>query len=108
MHYNPQGEGLFVVFKLKADGTLDTGSYTGSYAYKPPARMYNTPGKAKAQWGRFKKAGYGARAAKIHFNDGVPTVEFIDQDWVAAADLCKFKAYGKTCKLLKGHEGIHQ
>ncbi|AYD82260.1 hypothetical protein SEQ_HALENA_82 [Mycobacterium phage Halena] len=106
---NNQGTGLFIVFKY-IDGELDTGSYNGSYARKPPARTYNTVGAAKRQWQLFIKQGYGARAAEIYFDpdDGEPMIDFIDTEWTPNTELCKFSKYGKTCKLLKGHEGIHQ
>lgn len=104
---NPQGDGLFIVFKY-INGKLDTGSHTGSYAYKPPARMYNTPAKAKAMWNRFIKEGYGARVGEIYFDGDKPRIRFIDEEWVANVELCKFSKYGKTCKLKKGHDGIHQ
>ncbi|ALA48501.1 hypothetical protein SEA_NICHOLAS_83 [Mycobacterium phage Nicholas] len=108
VYRNRQGSGLFIVFKY-IDGELDTGSYTGSYARKPPARTYNTPGQAKAQWNRFIKDGYGARAAEIGFDEsGQPFIRFIDEEWTPTVELCKYSKYGKTCKLKKDHEGIHQ
>lgn len=108
VYRNRQGTGLFIVFKY-VDGELDTGSHSGSYARKPPARTYNTSGHAKAQWNRFIKDGYGARAAEIAFDDqGGPTIRFIDEDWVPTTEICKFTRYSKTCKLRKGHDGIHQ
>lgn len=105
---NRQGDGLFITLKYR-DGELDTGSYTGSYSHKPAARVYNTQGKAKAQWNRFIKDGYGSRVAELRINsDGSIAAEWIDGDWTPTAELCKHSRYGKTCKLLKGHEGIHQ
>ncbi|MDO3050715.1 hypothetical protein [Mycobacteroides abscessus] len=108
VYNNKQGTGLFVVVKY-VDGELDTGSYTGSYARKPPARTYNTRGQAKTQWQRFIKDGYGARAAELRINpDGSIQAVWIDGEWTPTPDLCKYSRYGNTCKLLKGHEGIHQ
>lgn len=105
---NRQGDGLFIALKYR-NGVLDTGSYTGGYAHKPAARVYNTAGKAKAQWSRFIKDGYDSRAAELRVNsDGSIEAVWIDEKWTPNVALCKHSRYGKTCKLLKGHEGIHQ
>lgn len=109
VYKNRQGSGLFIVFKY-INGELDTGSYSGTYARKPPARTYNTASQAKTQWQRFIKDGYGARAAEIWFDEPFNEfrVTFIDEDWVPNVELCKYHRYGKTCSLLKGHDGIHK
>lgn len=103
-----QGDGLWIVFKFVGN-ELDTGSYNGSYARKPPARTYNKRGPAKAQWNRFIKDGYRARVAEVFIDDsGSPQISWVDQEWIPSVELCKFYKYGKTCKLPKGHEGIHK
>jgi hypothetical protein len=116
VYKNPQGDGLFIVFKY-IDEELDTGSYNGSYARKPPARTYNKRGSAKAQWVRFQRDGYQSRAAEIWFEDGGVHIEFIDGDWVLPIQLCRYKSqvanpcghfwHYEECLRRKGHSGIH-
>jgi hypothetical protein len=117
MYNNPQGTGLYIVFKFNNDD-LDTGSYSGSYARKPPARTYNTVGAAKQQWGRFRREGYGARAAEIwvDLEAGEVSARWIDDDWVLKPELCKHSSRVhsekscwtyETCYRRKGHSGIH-
>lgn len=107
VYSNPQGDGLYIVFKYLNDN-LDTGAYSGSYRYKPPARTYNAIGQAKRQWQRFHNEGYAARAAEITIVDGSPAVEWIDQDWFPNVKRCKHRYAGKECHLPKDHEGIHK
>ncbi len=111
--------GIFIVFKFLA-GELDTTSYSTSWNRKPPARTYDTEGKAKAQWQRYIKDGYEPRAAEITFEmdpggELRVYVRFIDQDWVPKGELCKHRQridteksfYYQECKLRKNHDGLH-
>lgn len=111
VYKNRQGTGLYLVFKF-IDGELDTGSHSGTYQYKPPTRSYNTTGKAKAQWNRFQKDGYGSRVAEITIDNlGAPHIEYIDHDWTPTIELCKHAArIGNRyheCRRRINHPGIH-
>lgn len=111
VYKNRQGTGLYLVFKF-IDGELDTGSYNGSYQYKPPTRSYNTTGKAKAQWNRFQKDGYGSRVAEVTIDEtGEPRIEYIDHDWIPQIERCKHSArvgnHYQECYRRINHRGIH-
>lgn len=118
MYNNPQGDGIYLVFKFR-DDQLDTGSHTGTYRYKGPARVYNTVGKAKAQWTRFQREGYGSRVAEIRVDpdDGEIHGLWVDADWVLSPELCKYRSQVRTtcghgwtyeiCYRRKSHSGIH-
>ena len=131
MYNNPEGDGIFLVFKFRND-QLDTGSHTGtgSYRYKGPARVYNTSGKAKAQWTRYQREGYGSRVAEIRVDgeDDSLQATWISDGWVLKPELCKARFFPadaectyvgwcphhsrqlhqrSTCYRRKGHSGIH-
>jgi len=111
--------GLFIVFKFdKKSGALDTDSRTHDWGRMPPARTYDTDGKARAQWTRYQRAGYGARAAevKISVADKI-SIEWCDEGWTLKPQICewnkrKYNANGgwvgyEKCFRVRYHHGIH-
>lgn len=112
-----QGDGLWIVFKFAPDGShLNTHSYNGSYARKPPARTYNKIGPAKMQWTRYQREGYTARCAEVSIQGGKPRIKWVDQDWVLKPEICNHRSHVpsaknywtyETCYRRKNHSGIH-
>lgn len=117
--------GLFVVLKFGRDG-LDTSSRTTSRGRMPPARTYDTDGKARAQWTRYQRAGFGSHVAQLWISpeDGEIHAKWIDAGWVLKPEQCKSRYHVDkvyyhedgdsftrrqhlTCQRDKGHDGLH-